>query len=87
MGYQFESFLDIGVGEVALEVQVENVVAELGFGGAGFDFGEVDFGGGEVLEDCEEASWGVFAEVEGDGGFRDVGGRVGGVLVCAGRGV
>lgn len=34
----------------AVQVEIENVFAEAGFCGAGFDAGEIDFGGGKFLE-------------------------------------
>jgi len=44
-------------GDATFEIEVEDVVAEAGLGWAGFDFGHVYFGVGEVFEDCEERAW------------------------------
>lgn len=57
-----------------MEIEVENVVAEGGFCGAGFDFREVDFGVFEVFENGKEATRAVGGEVKSDerglaGGF------------------
>lgn len=69
-GYGGECFFGFGFSGVTVESEVEDVVAERGFGWARFDFGEVDFAVFEVFKNGEEATGAIGGKVESDEGRR-----------------